>query len=61
VTALYVSDLDGTLLQSDASLSSVSENALREMLADGLLFTVASARSVVAIQQMLRGLPLPCR
>jgi Cof subfamily protein (haloacid dehalogenase superfamily) len=59
VTTLYVSDLDGTLLQSDASLSSASENALREMLADGLLFTVASARSVVAIQQMLRGLPLP--
>ena len=29
------------------------------MLADGLRFTVASARSVVSIGQMLRGLPLP--
>ncbi len=58
MTALYVSDLDGTLLQNDASLSSFSENSLREMLADELLFTVASARSVVSIGQMLRGLPL---
>jgi len=59
VNTLYVSDLDGTLLQTDASLSSFSENGLRDLLADGVLFTVASARSVVAIQQMLRGLPLP--
>ena len=58
MNTLYVSDLDGTLLQNDASLSLFTENSLREMLADGLLFTVASARSVVAIGQMLRGLPL---
>ena len=58
MNTLYVSDLDGTLLQSDASLSLFSENHLREMLADGLKFTVASARSVVAIRQILRGLPL---
>lgn len=59
MNTLYVSDLDGTLLQTDASLSSFSENSLRDLLADGVLFTVASARSVAAIQQMLRGLPLP--
>ncbi len=59
MNTLYVSDLDGTLLQSDAALSPFSENILRVLLADGLLFTVASARSVVAIRQMLRGLPLP--
>ena len=59
MNTLYISDLDGTLLQNDASLSLFSENHLREMLADGLLFTVASARSVVSIKQMLRGLPLP--
>ena len=59
MNTLYVSDLDGTLLRSDASLSACSENSLREMLADGLLFTVASARSVVSIAQTLCGLPLP--
>ena len=58
MSTLYISDLDGTLLQNDAFLSPFSESSLREMLADGLLFTVASARSVVSIQQMLRGLPL---
>lgn len=58
MNTLYVSDLDGTLLQSDATLSQHSEAILGEMLADGLLFTVASARSVVSIGQMLRGLPL---
>ena len=58
MNTLYVSDLDGTLLRSDASLSGFSENSLRELLADGLRFTVASARSVVAIGQMLRGLSL---
>lgn len=54
----YVSDLDGTLLRNDAALSDFSEASLREMLADGLLFTVASARSVVSMQGILRGLPL---
>ena len=59
MNTLYVSDLDGTLLRNDASLSSFSEAVLRELLADGLRFTVASARSVVFIGQTLRGLPLP--
>ena len=59
MTTLYVSDLDGTLLRNDASLSCVSEDILRKLLAEGLLFTVASARSVAAIGQILRGLPLP--
>ena len=58
MNTLYVSDLDGTLLRNDALLSSFSEAVLRELLADGLRFTVASARSVVAIRQILRGLPL---
>lgn len=58
MNCFYVSDLDGTLLHSDASLSDFSEAALREMLAEGLLFTVASARSVISMQGVLRGLPL---
>lgn len=58
MNAFYVSDLDGTLLWNDATLSDFSEAALRKMLVDGLLFTVASARSVVSMQGVLRGLPL---
>ncbi len=56
---LYVSDLDGTLLNNQAVLSLFSQQTLRELLEDGLTFTVASARSGVSIQMMLKGLRLP--
>ncbi len=55
---LYVSDLDGTLLGDDAALSPWTFDVLRELLVDGLPFTVASARSAVSIRRVLRGLPL---
>ena len=58
MTTLYVSDLDGTLLRNDATLSSNSRNALRTMLRDGLRFTVASARSVSSMRNILCGLEL---
>ena len=58
MTTLYVSDLDGTLLRSDATLSSNSRNALRTMLRDGLRFTLASARSVSSMRNILCGLEL---
>ena len=55
---IYISDLDGTLLRSDASLSSYSKSCLNGMIADGLQFTVASARSVASIQKILAGLEI---
>ena len=55
---LYVSDLDGTLLQQDATLSRRSRSALTALLADGVPFTVASARSVGSMTHILRGLYL---
>ena len=55
---LFVSDLDGTLLRNDATLSEYSRQVLRDLIADGLKFTVASARSVVSIGMMLGGLRL---
>jgi Cof subfamily protein (haloacid dehalogenase superfamily) len=55
---LYVSDLDFTLLNSSARLSSYSAAKLGAMLNAGLLFTVASARAVPAIRSLLRELPL---
>jgi Cof subfamily protein (haloacid dehalogenase superfamily) len=56
---LYVSDLDGTLLRNDATLSEFSRTTLQSLLRDGLRFTVASARSVVSMGVMLKGLKLP--
>lgn len=55
---LYVSDLDGTLLQPDGTLSDESRETLSALLADGLLFTVATARSVTSLREKLGGLEL---
>jgi Cof subfamily protein (haloacid dehalogenase superfamily) len=55
---LFVSDLDGTLLSTEGRLSDRSLAILTELLAGGLPFTVASARSAVSMRQVLRGLPL---
>jgi len=58
MTTLYVSDLDGTLLQPDATLSERAHHALVELIEAGLLFTIATARSVVHLRPHLRDLPL---
>lgn len=55
---IYISDLDGTLLSNDATLSEFTKHDLRQLLNNGLQFTVASARSVVAMQKILEGIPL---
>ncbi len=55
---IYISDMDWTLLGNDATLSEYSFNRLSHLIRSGLNFTVASARSVVSIRQMLKGLEL---
>ena len=55
---LYVSDLDGTLLRNDTSLSQYSRDTLNALLDRGLLFTVASARSIASMRHVLAELPL---
>lgn len=55
---LYVSDLDGTLLDRSGRLSDRTRAGLTRMLDEGLLFTVASARHVSSIRHLLGDLPL---
>lgn len=55
---LYITDLDGTLLRSGAYLSDYSRGVLRRLLADGLNFTIATARSIVSVREILGDLPL---
>jgi len=55
---LYVSDLDGTLLRNDATLSDYSRKTLNKLIRNGLAFTVASARSVEAMQILLKDVSL---
>ena len=42
---LYATDLDGTLLRSDKSISDESAELLNQLTDRGVLFTFATARS----------------
>lgn len=55
---LYVTDLDGTLLHSDASLSEYETAKIRQFYEKGILFTVATARSMITGGQLLKNVPL---
>ncbi|MCL2014131.1 MAG: HAD family hydrolase [Oscillospiraceae bacterium] len=55
---LYISDLDGTLLNRNAELTGYAKNTLNAMIRNGLNFTVATARSATAVSAMLDGLEL---
>lgn len=55
---LYVSDLDGTLLDADGALSDTSRATLATLLGAGTAFTVATARSPFTTFRALDPLPL---
>ena len=46
---LYVTDLDGTLLDNDARISDKTAAMLNQLIADGAAVTVASARGVTGV------------
>ncbi len=54
---IFISDLDGTLLRNNATLSEFALKKLKQILESGILFTVASARSVASMRPILRDLP----
>ena len=53
---LYVSDLDGTLLQSNAEMSEYTVQALNELVEQGMLFSYATARSYITAGKVTKGL-----
>lgn len=55
---LYVSDLDGTLLSPEAKLSHFARDTLQEMSKQGLLFSVATARTAATVSHLMRDVPL---
>lgn len=55
---LYITDLDGTLLDSGARLSEKSAEILTRLLGQGLSFTCATARSWATGSKILSALPL---
>jgi HAD-superfamily hydrolase, subfamily IIB len=52
---LYISDLDGTLLNANAELSAYTKDVLNKMIADGLCFSVATARTAASAFKILDG------
>lgn len=57
---LFVTDLDGTLLRSDTTLSDYSTDTLNRLMREGVLFTYATARSFVSASPLVRALELRC-
>ncbi len=51
---LYVSDLDGTLMQPDAFLSQKTVGLLNRSIADGKLFTIATARTPATVADIIK-------
>ena len=54
---IYISDLDGTLLRDDATLSSYTRDKLTELIDAGVNFTIASARSFTSLRTIVGDIP----
>ena len=53
---LYVSDLDGTLLNRQDRISPESIRIINDLVANGMTFTYATARSLSSASVVTRGL-----
>lgn len=53
---LYVSDLDGTLLRSDARTSVFTNETINRLVAQGMIFSYATARSFHTARKVTKGL-----
>ncbi|MBQ8001698.1 MAG: HAD hydrolase family protein [Ruminococcus sp.] len=56
MSTLYVSDLDSTLLRSDATLSTFTRDTINKLTEKGLMFSYATARSAVTASAVTKGL-----
>lgn len=55
---LYISDLDGTLLNKSAEVSIFTEKSLCRLIESGMNFSVATARTAATTLQMVSGIPI---
>lgn len=53
---LYISDLDGTLLQSNELTSEYTNNIINKLDEQGLLFSYATARSLITAKKVTKGI-----
>lgn len=55
---LYVTDLDGTLLNPSGEISENSLKILKEQIDQGTLFSIATARNLQAAKKLINGIPI---
>ena len=55
---MYVTDLDGTLMRNDETISPYTVQTINELVAGGMAFTYATARSVESARPIAGGLRL---
>ena len=55
---LFVSDLDGTLLNKSSEVSSNSREIINDLIQKGVKFTVATARTHATVIELLEGLEI---
>lgn len=53
---LFITDLDGTLLNADSMLSEFTRNTVNALVNQGIKFTYATARSLASAKVVLQGL-----
>ena len=54
---LYITDLDGTLLKNDQTVSEFTAKTIRELTEKGMLFSYATARSYTSSTKVTQGIP----
>ena len=57
---LYVSDMDGTLLDNDSKVSAISAGIISELSREGALITVATARTPATVEPLLSAVCTNC-
>ena len=57
---LFLSDLDGTLLNSEGKISLRTAEIINELTDKGVLFSVATARTYATVMEMFKDIKLPC-
>ncbi len=60
MSRLYVSDMDGTLLNSNKELTDFTKDALNSFIQKGELFSVATARTAGTVVKMLKDVNINC-
>ena len=56
MNTLYVSDLDGTLLRSNETISEYTSNIINSLIDRGMFFSYATARSLITAKKVTKGI-----